>query len=331
MRAVWITLLACLLITQQLVRADYPQNPLATSNSIYVSHQGVYKFNADQAQPLWSSLPGVETFEVVAWEKLILVGSTRGLYALEQETGQIAWHTEKQHTLFTPSTGDRGFAGSLHGELYAIDPVSGTINWRSQFPGWIYSPVINPRSERLWTSGQAHRIFALSAEDGKPQQEIETTQEAVFSPVELTGGRVAVNLFDGSTVIIATSEAEVAALLEGDSQPTGLHSSPGRIFRSHRDGTLSVFDAESLELEWRRSIVKQDLTLHPSNPDKLLLSDGDRNLVLLDFSGNNTACRIQPYGKWLLPIQIADGNIIYFQESLQPPGLTLVNTLASCK
>ena len=331
MRIVWITFFAFLLITQQPVQADYPQNPLAANDSIYVSHQGVYKFDADQAQPLWSSLSGVETFEVVAWKKLILVGSTQGLYALEQESGQIAWHIEKQHTLFTPSTSDRGFAGSLHGELYAIDPASGTITWRSQFPGWIYSPAINAHSKRLWTAGQAHRIFALSAEDGNPLQEIETTQEAVFSPVELTSGRVAVNLFDGSTVIIATSEAEISALLEGDSQPTGLHSSSGRIFRSHRDGTLSAFDAESLELEWRRSIVTQDLTLRPSNPGKLLLSDGDRNLVLLDIAGSNTACRIQPYGKWLLPLQIADGEIIYFQESLQPPGLSLVNTLASCK
>jgi hypothetical protein len=120
-------------------------------------------------------------------------------------------------------------------------------------------------------------------------------------------------------------------LLEGDSQPTGLRSTAGRIFRSHRDGTLSAFGTESLELEWRRSIFKQDLSLHPSNPGKLLLSDRDRNLVLLDIAGSEAACRIQPSGKWLLPLQITDGRIIYFQKSLQPPDLTLVNTLASCK
>jgi hypothetical protein len=124
---------------------------------------------------------------------------------------------------------------------------------------------------------------------------------------------------------------EIGASLEGDSQPTGLRSTAGHFFRSHRDGTLSAFDAESLELEWRRSIFKQDLTLHPSNPGKLLLSDGDRNLVLLDIAENGTACRMKPYGKWLLPLQIADGRIIYFHKSLQPPGLTLVNTLALCK
>lgn len=331
MRAAWLAFFTCLVISVQPLQADYPQNPLAANDSIYVSHQGVYRFNADQAQPLWSSLSGVETFEVVAWKKLILVGSTQGLYALEQQTGQIAWHIEKQRTLFTPSTSDRGFAGSLHGELYAIDLVSGTIHWRSKFPGWIYSPAINAATMQLWTAGQAHRIFKLSAKNGEPLHEIETSQEAVFSPVEMSSDRIAVNLFDGSTVIIATQGAESDTSLKGDSQPTGLHSSRGRIFRSHRDGTLSAFDAESLELEWRKAIVAQDLTLHPAKPGKLLLSDRDRNLILLDIAGNNTGCRIQTSGKWLLPLQISDGGIIYFQKSLQPPGLTLVNTQASCK
>ena len=331
MRTVWITFFTVLLITQHPVQADYPQNPLAAGNSIYVSYQGVYKFDTDQAQPLWSSLAGVETFEVVAWKKLILVGSTQGLYALEQETGQVAWHIEKQHTLFTPSTSDGGFAGSLHGELYAIDPLSGTISWRSQFPGWIYSPAINARSKQLWTAGQAHRIFTVSANNGNLLKEIETTQEAVFSPVEITADRIAVNLFDGSTVIIATPGMEIDASLEGDSQPTGLHSSAGHIFRSHRDGTLSAFNAGSLEFVWRKAIVTQGLTLHPSNPDKLLLSDDDRDLVLFDIAGSNSACRIQPQGKWLLPIQLAGGEIIYFQQTLQPPSLTLVQNLALCK
>ena len=331
MRVSWTIFLACLFIAVQPVQADYPINPLATGDSIFVSQQGVYRFSPDQAEPLWSSLRGVETFEPVAWKNLILVGSTQGLYALDRENGRINWHVETWHTLFTPAVADQAYAGSLHGELYAIDPGSGKIIWRKRFLGWIYSPAISAGSAQLWTAGQAHRISGLSAKNGNSLRQIETSQEAVFSPVELAGNRVAVNLFDGSTVVIETTGSKIVRLLKGDSQPTGLQTYGERIYRSHRNGTLSVFDAASLDLEWRKSILPQDLTLHPSRPGNLLMSDRDSNLILLNGEGNDAICRLKIDGQWTLPLQITDGKIIYFQKTLQPPGLTLVNTLASCK
>jgi outer membrane protein assembly factor BamB len=107
------------------VQAAYPQNPLLLNDAIYVSQQGVYKFNRAQHEPLWSNLEGIETFELVTFAHLLLVGSTQGLYALDVESGDIAWRIEPQRTLFTPSVSDKAdvaYAGSVHGELYAIEP-----------------------------------------------------------------------------------------------------------------------------------------------------------------------------------------------------------------
>ena len=98
-----VLIAACLLLALRSVQAAYPINPILVDDSIYVSQQGIYRFDRNQSEPLWSSLQGVETFEPVIHETLLLVGSTQGLYALELETGRIAWHIEKQHTLFTPS------------------------------------------------------------------------------------------------------------------------------------------------------------------------------------------------------------------------------------
>ena len=330
-RTAAIFVATCLLLALRLAQAAYPSNPVLTGDSIYVSQQGVYKFEPNRPEPLWSSLSGVETFEPVIHETLLLVGSTQGLYALELATGRIAWHIEKQHTMFTPSISTWAFAGSLHGELYAIDPAQGDIIWRSQFPGWIYSPVVNEATTQLWTGGQAHRISALAATDGSQEQEIATTQELVFSPIDLGENRIAINLFDGTTIVIAALTGQKEGVLKGDSTPVDLLRRSKTIYRSHRDGTLSAFDAGKLEFNWRKSFTTHDLSLHPSRPGYLLLSDRDRSLILLDLARVDAACHMQPDGQWILPLQTDAEKIIIFRKSMQPPGLTLVQFHAQCK
>jgi len=325
-----ILMATCLLPAMQSARAGYPSNPVLIEDSIYVSQQGIYRFDRNQPEPLWSSLQGVETFEPVIHEALLLVGSTQGLYALELETGHIAWHIEKQHTLFTPGISTWAFAGSLHGTLYAIDPERGDIIWRSQFPGWIYSPVINEATTLLWTGGQEHRIYAVSAADGSLKHDIATTQELVFSPVDLGNNQIAVNLFDGNTLVIAAPGAAVTAVLEGDSQPINLQHYANRIYRSHRDGTLSIFDRKKLEFSSRKSFVTRDLSMHPSQPGYLLLSDRDRNLILLDLVQDTVICHLQPEGQWVTPLQIDAGEMLFFSKSMQPQGQTLVLSKAQC-
>lgn len=330
-RRVWILFASYLLLAISPAQAAYPQNPLLLNDSIYVSRQGIYKFDRKQREPLWSTLTGIQTFEPVVFEDLLLVGSTQGLYALDLESGSIAWHIEPQHTLFTPSITGKAYAGSVHGELYAIEPRDGSIDWRSRFDGWIYSPVTDTASQRLWTGGQAHQVYGISIDNGKLQQQITTTQESVFSPVDLGGDQTAFNLFDGSTLLVGLDNAKSARILAGNSQPNGISAYRDTIYRSHRDGTLSAFDRKTHELRWRLSLTPQDLVMHPSQPGYLLLSDRDRTLVLLDLNQTDRPCPVQHDLNWMLPLQLDDRNIIYFRKSMQPPGMTLVQIEAHCK
>jgi len=320
-----------LLLTLQAQAASYPQNPLQLGDSIYVSRQGVYKFDRDQAQPLWTSLAGIETFAPVAYQNLVLVGSTQGLYALDSTSGRVVWRIEKQHTLFTPTISDRAFAGSVHGELYAIEPGDGDIAWRRQFDGWVYSPAVSADNRLLWSGGQAHEVYALASVDGSLLQKTTTTQESVFSAVDLGDDQVGVNLFDGSTLILGNNSGQVEARLAGDSQPTGLLRDGDVIYRSHSDGSLSAFDRTDMALKWRRALTPQNLNIHPSTSGMLLLGDQDRNLLVLDLEQDDVSCRFEHDGRWLLPLLLDSGKIAYFQSSMQPPGLLLVQPLAKCQ
>ena len=331
LRRIWILFASSLLIAICPVQAASPQNPLLLDNSIYVSQQGVYKFDRNQREPLWSSLVGIETFEPVIYQNLLLVGSTQGLYALNLETGLIAWHIEKKHTLFTPTIAERAYAGSVHGELYSIDPRNGNINWRRQFTGWIYSPAVDEKSNKLWTGGQAHQVYGIDIDDGSLQHQLETTQESVFSAVDIDGGQTAFNLFDGSTLVVESGSGKIAAILQGDSQPNAIYADAGTIYRSHLDGSLMAFDGPGHALKWRQSLAPRNLVIHPSQPGYLLLSDQDRTLLLLNLEQPDSPCPVEPESPWMLPLQLDSRNIVYFQKSMQPLGLTLVQIRAQCK
>jgi outer membrane protein assembly factor BamB len=329
-RGIWILFASYLLIAILPAQAATPQNPLLSGDSIYVSQQGIYRFDRNQREPLWSSLGGVETFEPVIYQDLLLVGSTQGLYALNLETGLIAWHIEKRHTLFTPTIAAMAYAGSVHGELYSIDPRNGSIAWRRQFTGWIYSPAVDEKSNYLWTGGQAHQVYGVNINDGSLQYQLATTQESVFSPVDLGHGQTAFILFDGNTLVVGSDNGKIIAILEGESQPNAIYAYGGTIYRSHLDGSLMAFDAQNHALKWHRSLAPRNLVMHPSQPGYLLLSDRDRTLLLLNLEQTDSPCPIQPKGQWMLPLQLDDKNFVYFQKSMQPPGLTLVQSRAQC-
>ena len=313
----------------QTSQAAVPQNPFVTGKSIYVSHNGIHKFNQTTLTKDWSALQGQLTFEPVMGESLLYVGSPQGLYALNPDSGRQVWHIESTHTIFSPAVADQLYAGSLHGALYSIDPLTGQINWQQQFDGWVYSPAVLPDSALLWTGGQAHQAVAVSTVDGRRVHALALNQESVFSPVDLHNQLVAFNLFNGKTAIINSASASIVGWLDGSTQPKNISFDDDFIYRSDRDGKLSAFDRKNYRQRWQETIVGQDLTMHPASDGKILLSDLDSNLVLYDPHNRSEIWRNQISGNWFSPFQVGAKKIIFFQETnLQPNDLSAVKIYA---
>ncbi len=309
----------------QTALASTPQNPLLARDALYVSYNGVHKFNQTTLERKWSALQGLQTFEPVMGHNLLYVGSPQGLYALDPDTGQQVWRIEESLTIFSPTVAQQIYAGSLHGTLYSIEPASGKINWRQQFSGWIYSPVVLPDQNQLWAGGQDHKAFAMSAIDGRQIHTIALNQESVFSPIDLKNNRIAFNLFNGKTVIINTVTAKIESWLNGSTQPKNLIFDDRFIYRSSRDGQLTAFDRKTYRQAWQKPIVGQDLTIHPSSAGEILLSDLDKILVLFDPHKRAEIWRKAIPGNWFSPIQVDAKNIIYFYSAnLQPYQLSAV-------
>ena len=307
-----------------------PQNPVLTSTSIILSQQGIHKFDRQTLKAVWQNLLGVSTYHAVVDEHLIYVGSTEGLFALDLESGNIVWQIEPEKTIFSPTVSKRIHAGSLHGELYTINPEDGSIVWRSQLNGWTYSPVVSAEKKQLWTAGQSHQATLLDIDSGKLLSTVELGQEAIFSPQQINDNHLAINLFDGSSAIINLSTASLAGRLHGDSQPRHLGVNGDTIYRSSRDGSLTAFDMGSHDSVWQQGFVSSDLSLHPAEPGYLLMSDLDRNLLLLELNQRKVIFKTAISGQWFLPVQVNSHAIVYFvNNTMKPNHIHAVKIVAS--
>ncbi len=315
---VYILILGSLLHSHA-ANASNPQNPLLTTNSVFLSKQGIYKFNRHSLEPIWTSLQGVQTYEPVMGAGLLFVGSTEGLFALSPDSGEVVWHIEPEQTIFSPVVADQIFAGSLHGELYSINTNDGAIKWRRQFEGWVYSPVVLPRLRQLWTGGQAHQASLLDSSNGDLLKRVELDQEIVFSPQKLDEENIIFNLFSGDSVIIDTRSSTMVGRLEGESQPRHISINKNIIYRTNRDGSLIAFDKISHKTIWHHNLVASDLSMHPVNQGYMLLSDLDRIMVLINLQSQDEIFRTRIDGAWFSPVQIDENHIVYFRnENMQP-------------
>ncbi len=210
---------------------------------------------------------------------------------------------------------DQVYAGSEHGELYAIDAENGHINWRRQFDGWVYSPAIFPQLEQLWIGGQAHEAISLDRIEGYILNRIALEQESIFSPQYLDCDHIVFNLFSGDSVVIDAELAAPIARLDGTSQPMHLSLEGDTIYRSNRDGSLIVFDKHSLKAVWHEQLVEHDLSMHPVIDGYMLLSDLDHTMILLDLKHQVEVFRKKIDGAWFSPVQIDNNHIVYFLKS----------------
>lgn len=305
------------------------QNPLLTSNSIILSHNGVYRFDRDTLKPQWQSLAGIQTYHPVMGKDLLYVGSTQGLFALNPENGDIVWQIEATKTIFSPAVSGRLYAGSLHGALYAINPLTGSIDWQKQFDGWIYSPLVLTQKNQIWAAGQSHQATFLDSINGSMLGKVDLGQEAVFSPQQIDDHHIAINLFNGSSALINFNTSSFSGRLDGSSQPRHLSINGNSIYRSSRDGRLAAFDRLSRQTKWQRQLVSSNLSMHPAIPGYLLLSDLDSRLLLVDLSNNKVVYQTRIPGQLFSPVQVKPDAIVYFSEdSLQPNQLRAVKLSA---
>ncbi len=106
----------------------YPANPSIHPQGVYVSSQGVTRFDRKTLKRIWHVLTDVEALEPVATDSAILIATRRGLYALDPAKGTNLWHLASDRTLFPPAVATKvAFVGGLDGSLRALALDTGRV------------------------------------------------------------------------------------------------------------------------------------------------------------------------------------------------------------
>lgn len=202
----------------------YPANPSITDSAIYISHNGVVRYDSDTLKSTWHALAGVATFEPVIAGELLLVGSAAGVYGLHRGSGNIVWRIRTSMPLFSPAVDiDAGmvFIGGQDGSVRAVSKKTGHIKWQRRFKAWIYPPAVLGR--RLVVGGSSGRLRALDAETGSAVWSIDVGHELVYRPLAVDGRVVVITLFDGTRCAASRGWKALVVVFWGCSQPYSNH------------------------------------------------------------------------------------------------------------
>jgi len=231
----------------------YPDNPFVGSGAVFISSDGVHSYTRDNLQHQWSALLDEHTFEPVVHQHILLIGSSRGLYALRAQDGRVLWHAEAENEIFTPVVANGiAYAGSRNGTLYAFDTSSGRERWRARFPGWIYSPAFF--GDTLITGGQDATLWAVDASNGEQRWLRHMPGEVVFSPVPGGPSTVLATTFSADLIAIDSASGAQKWRLQTPTASMTPTISGNRIFLTGFDGSLRKIVLDSGALDWKAQL-----------------------------------------------------------------------------
>jgi len=264
----------------------YPEQEDDTGADIYISGQGVTSIDAGTLESRWHVLNGIQTFKPVIVDSLLLVGSSRGLYAIDVDDGSEIWSIPSPGAIFAPVVRHGiAYAGSYTGKLMAIEVNTGHLFWEVQFEGWVYPPAVT--GDQVVAGGSEHELLALNRFTGDLEWRIAIDQELVYRPIATADNRVVITTFSGSTVLI-NSESGKKIWQFNDKVPG---FSPEII---HNQLVSGMFDGRirSLDLADGRLLWQVDTSGHPQihaypSLNLVVASNGEGEVFALDARTGN--------------------------------------------
>jgi len=292
----------------------YPENPYIGRDDIFISFDGVHAYHRDDLQKRWSALLGEHTFEPVAHEEYVLVGSSRGLYALRADDGSVLWQVETDNEIFTPVVVNGvAYAGSRNGTLYAFDATSGREQWRSSFPGWVYSPAF--LGDTLVTGGQDATLWAVDPENGRRRWSRRLPGELVFRAVAGEPVTVVATTFAADLIAYDLASGEQRWRLRTPTANMTPAVSGNRILLAGFDGGLRKISLDSGTIDWETLLRGRLSSPRLIGEDYVLVSNEDGEIFLLNSEDGMTVGAARFKGEPVGAPFVRRGNVVQFFQS----------------
>ncbi|MFC2063747.1 PQQ-binding-like beta-propeller repeat protein [Chloroflexota bacterium] len=160
------------------VSSDLIFAPSADFNLYALDLQGNLEWSFETDASIWS--------QPVVGDGLVYVASFDStIYALETETGKLAWSKVLDGAVLGSLTlGENGlvFATTLGESIYALNPINGSIEWSSSLTGFIWSGPVQGNGS-VFVGDSQGKFFSLDVMTGKENWSIQPNGAILGTPL----------------------------------------------------------------------------------------------------------------------------------------------------
>ena len=134
-------------------------------------------------RPIEAYIP--QNVQLIAGRGKIYLATARGLYALDANTGETAWHYDTELPLGNSPTlaGDTVFVGGYDRRLHALDTNSGAVHWQFTGAGAGYSTNPLVVEGRVLLGNRDGYFYALDAATGALQWQYPAAGQPLWAPI----------------------------------------------------------------------------------------------------------------------------------------------------
>lgn len=280
----------------------------ALDPGIFVAGEGIRRVNSVTLATQWHVLGNTQTFSPAVLDDQIIVGSSRGLFAIEKKNGVIRWSITSEDTIYTPVISDNiAYAGSLSGHVMAIDINTGVIKWKVKLQGWVYPPALS--GKYVIAGGSDHHIVALNRSTGDMEWDLDVGQELVYRPVRAAEDQIAITTFANETILINSRNGKIIWIYSDTAPSFSPRIINNQIVSGMLDGRVRSLGLSDGRLMWKTKVGGlPQINVFPSI-DALVVLNGEGMVTVLDTTTGNILWKRIFVNQVMGTFQTADNHI----------------------
>jgi outer membrane protein assembly factor BamB len=228
---------------------DILGSPLLDGGSAYFGSDDHFIYCFKGGAESWAFETGGKVHDAAPalWQNLVFMACSDGrLYALDKDSGKLAWKTPPFDKLNTTPLvlGGRLYFGAGDGKLRCLDAKSGALAWSFDAPkGVMSSPSASADGSALVFGGADGNVYCLAPADGSLKWKFKTGGPVLASPL-LTAGLAWIGSFDKNFYTLGMDDGKALFSFKTGS---GIFSSAApadaKVVVGGRDGVLYCFAA----------------------------------------------------------------------------------------
>lgn len=235
--------------------------------------------------------PPIKSSPVVADGRVYFGGQDGAFYAVDLETGELAWKFDAEGPITAPAAfrGGRCFIGDTHGFAYAIDAATGGELWRFEADDKVEGGVNlqevagaegGEPELRIFFGSHDFFLYCLSAATGELRWKHETENYILATPaIDREMNAAVFGGCDGFLHVVSTVDGKSLQQVDaGQYIPNSAAIRDGIAYIAHYGGEVMAIDLASGQVAWR---VNTGVEYHasPAVTEKEVIVGGDDKVL----------------------------------------------------